>query len=203
LNEQHPARPGFYCYSESKQGAEDAVEGFRVAPMIARFVNVYGPGDRHFSRIVPKLLRCFARNEAVALTRGNGDTVLDYLYIDDAVDALIALASRGTSRRKVTTAEAFNFGVAGNNPVSVKQLARMASMAFDGRRREIIAPRSPVEPVMVKFLDPSKAKQVLGWSAKVRLEDGLTRTSAWYREHLDALAPLEDVVPVSFPLAFA
>jgi UDP-glucose 4-epimerase len=95
-----PASPGFYCYSESKQRAEAAVEGYQMARMIARFVNVYGAGDRHFMRIVPKLLRCFIRGETVELARGGGDTVLDYLYVDDAVDGLVALASRVANRSR-------------------------------------------------------------------------------------------------------
>jgi hypothetical protein len=56
---------------------------------------------------------------------------------------------------------------------------------------------------MIKYLDPSTANKLLAWNEHRGLRDGLVRT-AWYRGHLDALAPLEDVAPVSFSLpAFA
>lgn len=193
LREDDPARPGFYKYSESKVAAERVFSEGDTPRAIGRFVNVYGPGDRHFSRVIPRFTRSLIRNEALALTRGTGGTVLDYLYVDDAVDALIALYVETHSRAAAHTgAEVFNFGVAGNHPVTVTALARLMSVEFDGRVRELRIPADPIEPPVTKYLDPSKAHQRLGWHAKVSLAKGLPTTMAWYRSHLHQLHQLED-----------
>src|ERR1700752_519495 len=73
LPETAPLRAGFYEYTASKQQAEQELRNaVGLRRIIGRFVNVYGPGDRHFSRIVPKTIRQLLQGEPLALSRGNG-----------------------------------------------------------------------------------------------------------------------------------
>jgi nucleoside-diphosphate-sugar epimerase len=60
---------------------------------VARLVNIYGPGDTHWSRIVPGNIRRALQNQRPRLTSGPaGEAVREYLFVDDAVVALQALA---------------------------------------------------------------------------------------------------------------
>ena len=74
-------------------------------------MNVYGPGDRHFSRIVPRTVRQLLRHDTVRLSRSSGATILDFLYVDDAVAGLRALAERVMSSGGDVNADVFNFGI--------------------------------------------------------------------------------------------
>jgi nucleoside-diphosphate-sugar epimerase len=191
LREGDEQRPGHYVYTESKQKAERAVINSGVRSGIARFVNVYGPGDRHFSRIVPGTIRRLLRRQPIRLTRGDGTTVLDYLFVQDAVEALVSLA--GFVQHGVSTSPAvFNFGVGAEHALDVVHLIGKVSHAFDGCERAIEFPQTTSEPRMVKFLDSTKATSVLGWRAKTLLDDGLSPTVDWYRRHISTVRHFED-----------
>jgi nucleoside-diphosphate-sugar epimerase len=194
LREADPFRAGVYRYSESKQQAEAIVKeskGFDA--VIGRFVNVYGPGDRHFSRIVPRTIRQLLKGEPPCLSRGNGDTVLDFLHVDDAVEGLLALSAHvGSPRSSTPRDNVFNFGIGSGHALTIRDLVRKISLCFDRPSREPKVPERPSEPAMVKYLDPTRALHVLGWSPQTRLEHGLPPVVAWYKENLAKIDPLED-----------
>jgi nucleoside-diphosphate-sugar epimerase len=192
LNEEDAPNPGLYMYSESKQGAEKAVRDDTANAVIGRFVNVYGPGDRHFSRIIPRTIRQLLQNEQIALTRGNGETVLDYLFVEDAIEGFIAMAQFITDNTRSGDPQVFNFGVGGQHPVSVRKLVEMISNSYDGTSRELEFPDPPPERPITKFLDPSKAQKLLNWRPSYELNTGLPRTLSWYRDNLKAIEHLED-----------
>lgn len=192
LKETDLLRKGFYTYTESKQKAERefcAAKGIRG--VIGRFVNVYGPGDRHFSRIIPKTIRLLLRDRPLALSRGDGSTVLDFLYVDEAVNGLMQLASY-TSKQHESVPQIFNFGIGSRNAVSMRDLVSRISVIYDNQTRAVEAKTPTIEPPTVKFLDSAKAQELLKWRPEVFLESGLRRTIDWYRNHIDDLAHLED-----------
>lgn len=193
LAETAPLRAGFYEYTASKQQAEQELrnaEGLRR--IIGRFVNVYGPGDRHFSRIVPKTIRQLLQGEPLALTRGDGSTVLDFLYVDEAVDAFLLLAEHAAIH-DYRTPEVFNFGIGSTNATSIRKLVHKISDVYDGNPRDIIVNDATLEPPTVKFLDATKARTALKWTPQVFLNAGLKKTIDWYRLHLNDLTHLEDL----------
>src|SRR4051795_12418514 len=59
---------------------------------VTRLANVYGPGDLNWSRLVPDTARALARGER-PLIRSDGTPRRDYLYVDDAVEAYLAVAA--------------------------------------------------------------------------------------------------------------
>jgi nucleoside-diphosphate-sugar epimerase len=199
LREETPLRQGFYVYTETKQRAEDIVVNSASDAVIGRFVNIYGPGDRHFSRIIPRTIRQLSEGCEAALSRGNGSSVLDFLFITDAVDGFMRMADLdmdldldGRGSRAGSERPVFNFGVGDGHALPVRDLVRMIGSCFDGRERDPALPAAPAEPEMVKYLDPSKAMRRLGWKPKIRLPEGLRITLEWYRANIHAMAPLED-----------
>lgn len=144
--------------------------------------NLYGPGDDFdpaWSHVIPALIRKFVeaceRGDEEVEVWGTGRVTREFLYIDDAAEAIVAAAEayEGT--------EPVNLG--SGEEVSIRELAeRIARMTgFAGRLRW-----DPTKPdgQPRRLVDSSRAERALGWRARVSLDEGLERTIAWYREHL-------------------
>jgi CDP-glucose 4,6-dehydratase len=184
LKEEDPCVEGEFKYSESKVLAEREVlklEALYDLPTVrCRFVNLYGPGDRHFSRVIPKTIRHLINGEQPSLTRNDGSTILDYMHVEDAVSALIRAAEHGTSIR----GEVFNFGIGDDNPRSAFDIVKLVSHLFDGQERTPTL-LTPVEPrTKKKFLDSAKARRSLDWRPTRELDEGLVETIDWYRNNI-------------------
>jgi CDP-glucose 4,6-dehydratase len=154
---------------------------------IARCGNIYGGGDLNWSRIVPGTIRSLWHGQRPQI-RSNGLYTRDYIYVQDVVDAYIALAERCTDDG--VRGEAFNFSP--QTRLSVLEIARTVQRLMN---------RPDLEPEILdqargeirdQYLDSSKAHQRLEWTARYNLEDGLAETIAWYRRFLEAQAPLPD-----------
>jgi len=148
---------------------------------VARCGNIYGGGDLNWSRIVPGTIRSVWNNERPVI-RSNGLFTRDYIFVDDVVDAYLALAEQ--CDRAGVAGEAFNFSP--ESRVSVIDITRAIQRLMK---------RTDLEPVILdqvraeirdQYLDSGKAKARLGWRARHSLDQGLTQTIAWYRSFLDA-----------------
>ena len=148
---------------------------------IVRAGNLYGPGDLHWSRLIPGMIRARLRG-AQPVLRSTGRAVRDWLFVDDAVDAYLAIAERAGDVG--VRGEAFN--VSKGAPFSVLEVCAKIDTAlgifepphhFEGRAEA-------EGEIPAQSLDPSKAEQRLGWTAKVDLDAGLAITAAWYRDML-------------------
>jgi UDP-glucose 4-epimerase len=108
-----------------------------------------------------------------------GGQLRDFTYIDDAVEAFL-LAAAG----EASNGEAFNVG--GPSVVSLKELADLLiDVSGVG---EYVVRSFPVERKRIDigdyFADDQRIRSALGWEPKVSLRDGLSRTVAFYRDHL-------------------
>lgn len=173
--------PAANLYSSSKAGADLAVQGyartFGMRASVCRFMNTYGPGDRHTSRLVPRGLQLLGSNAEYNFgDRDDGSTRLDFLYVGDMALAYLAVAEHLDQAE----GDVFNFGSGRSN--SVHEVATILSRAFDGSTRDPIFQGTPRRPCCHKWLDIQKAEKVLGWKPKVNLEEGLARTVKWYRD---------------------
>jgi CDP-glucose 4,6-dehydratase len=146
---------------------------------ITRCGNLFGGGDLNFSRLVPGTIRHALRGERPVL-RSDGSPLRDYLHVDDAVDAYLTIAER--LHDADVAGEAWN--VSCEQPQSVLEMTQRVLAA---------AGRADLEPVVLgearyeipnQYLSASKLRDRLGWQPAVGLEEGLSRTVAWYRTHL-------------------
>ena len=92
-----------YPYDVSKACADLIARSYAATyalPVaVTRFANVYGPGDVNWSRLVPDTARALVRGER-PVVRSDGTPERDYLYVDDAVHAYLAIAGLpGPGRR--------------------------------------------------------------------------------------------------------
>ncbi len=148
----------------------------RIATL--RLTNVYGEADLNFDRLVPETAIAVADGRAPHL-RTDGAPRRDFLHIDDAVAAYLAVAD--VLARGDGAGEAFNGG--GERPYSVREVVDLTCEVGGGGLAAEYAPELPAGEVLDRYLDSTKLHALTGWEPAVDLRTGLTRTVGWYREH--------------------
>ncbi len=184
IEETFSPLPAANLYAASKAAADLALQGyvqtFDLPAGACRFMNTYGPGDANLSRLVPRALDNLRNDRPYDFgDRDDGTSELDFLFIGDMVSAYLALAEwllegRDAHGRDRTVNPVFNVGT--GIATSVSDVARLASLAFDGTHRDPIFRGAPKTRLVRKLLSAEKAAQVLGWRALTDLESGLALT---------------------------
>ena len=160
-----------------QQQAYHAQHGFASAYLL--LANLYGPGDDFHpdsSHVIPALIRKFvaaAESGAPSVEIwGSGEATREFLYVDDAVDAILLAAER------IETPQAVNIGT--GREISICQLAECIARetGFEG---ELTWDRTRPDGQARRALDVTAARARLGWSAATTLEEGLRATIAWWR----------------------
>lgn len=152
---------------------------------VTRFANLYGGGDLNRSRLVPEAVSAALAGRAPVI-RSDGSPERDFLYVEDAVEAYLAIA--GALDGDGAAGEAFNAG--SGEPHSVAEVVSMiCRVAGSDAEPDIRGHGTPAGEIDRQFVDSSKLRELTGWRPRVELEDGLRRTVEWYREHPAALAP--------------
>ncbi len=146
---------------------------------IARCGNIYGGGDLNWSRIVPGTIRAALENRPPVL-RSDGSNIRDYIYVEDVVDAYLALAER--SHEAGIRGEAFNFSP--ESRVSVLAITRAVLKAMGREDLQPIVEGKAQAEIQDQYLDSAKARNRLGWAPNHDLAAGLDLTLPWYRAYL-------------------
>ena len=143
---------------------------------VFRLALVYGPGQRA-SFLVPALIDAFL--EGKSFTIKNGEAARDVIHVDDVVDALISAEGRAD-----LAGEVINIGTGVEHPTAA--LGRLIARLTDAEDRLVVdnIPGVGDQPHFCGRVD--KARELLGWQAKIPLKDGLKRTIAWYRQDRQA-----------------
>jgi CDP-glucose 4,6-dehydratase len=151
---------------------------------VTRFANLYGGGDVNGSRLVPEAVAAALAGRA-PVVRSDGSPERDFLYVEDAVAAYLAIAAalgRGEGR-----GEAFNAG--GGRPHRVLDVVRLiCRLAGTEIEPDVRGEGTPAGEIDRQWVDATKLRELTGWEPSVALEEGLRRTIAWYRAHPSALA---------------
>ena len=143
-----------------------------------RFGNVYGPRqDPHGDAGVVAIF-CGRILEKRPLTVfGDGLQTRDYVYVGDVARAVWLAATKPIPGKGRLDARAFNIGT--GRGTSVLEIAKSLQTAAQSDRPIEFAPRRPGEQ-QESFVDPGKARELLGWVPEVALAEGLANTYAWF-----------------------
>lgn len=178
---------------EASKAAADLIarsywSSYGLPVAVTRFANIYGGGDLNFSRLIPEAVSA-ALDGRPPVLRSDGSPERDFLYVEDAVSAYLAIAA-GLDGGDGVRGEAFNAGGGRSYPVRevVEIIARLSGT---GVEPDIRGKGNPEGEIDKQFVDPTKLRERLGWEPAVGLEEGLGRTMEWYREHPEARAPAE------------
>ncbi len=175
---------------EASKAAADLIarsywHSYGLPVAVTRFANTYGGGDLNFSRLIPEAVSAALSGRAPVL-RSDGSPERDFLYVEDATAAYLAIAD-GLDRADVR-GHAFNAGGGRSYPVN-DVVAMIARLSGSGVGPEIRGSGNPEGEIDRQYVDPAKLTQTLGWSPAVELEAGLERTIEWYRGHPESWAP--------------
>lgn len=175
-----PSRP----YETSKAAADLLAQSYAdtygLPVEIPRFVNLYGPGDLNFSRLVPKVIKDILENTHPKVW--DLGSVRDFLFIEDSVNAFLVLSQKlkNKQKNKVT-----NFG--SGNPMNVVDLVKKI-IALSGNENIKLkieqTPKLRKKEIQKQFVSIKKAKTEFDWSPTFSLDKGLLKTLDWYREIL-------------------
>ncbi len=155
---------------------------FGVRACSLRLTNVYGPRQliRHNRQgFIGWFIRLAIEGREIQIF-GDGSQLRDFVYVDDAVDAFLRAGATD-----VCDGDVFNVG--GDEPISHKNLvALLLDAAGGGSVRYVEWPADKKRIDIGSFYtDSSKFRHAVGWQPRVALREGLQRTIAFYRQHLD------------------
>ena len=178
--EDFALRP-LYPYDVSKAATDMIARSYAVTydmPVaVTRLANVYGGGDPNPSRIVPDTILALTEGKRPVI-RSDGSPERDYLYIEDAVDAYLAIAESLDDR--ANWGRAWNAGT--GTPVSVRALVdRLIGVAGAELEPDVQGAGTPHGEIDRQFLDSRAIREDLGWRPRWDLDRGLAATWDWYR----------------------
>jgi dTDP-glucose 4,6-dehydratase len=169
-------------YDESKRFAEALVMAYHryhgVDTRIARIFNTYGPRMRmDDGRVVPNFV-CQALRGDPLTVYDEGKRTRSFCYISDQVEGLVRL---------LFSEEIEPVNIGNPDEMTILEFAHKV-LEVTGSDSEITfvkpADERTADDPQVRCPDISKARQVLGWTPKIPLEEGLKRTAAYFRERL-------------------
>jgi CDP-glucose 4,6-dehydratase len=189
--EDAPLAP-VYPYDVSKAAADLITRSywhtFELPVAVTRLANVYGGGDLNRARLIPETIGAALHGRAPVL-RSDGSPERDFLYVDDAVAAYLAIRGAISSARPGARGEPFNAGSGEARRVG-DVVATICRLAGTGVSPEIRGAGVPANEIDRQWLDSAKLARLTGWRPETSLEDGLRSTIEWYHERPDALARL-------------
>lgn len=182
--EDFPLQPE-YPYDVSKAAADMLARSYartyELPVAVTRLANVYGGGDANFSRIVPDTAQALVKGDR-PVVRSDGTPQRDYIHVEDAVSAYLAVAD--SLSRPELRGRAWNAGA--GEPVAVIDIVRRL-IEVSGRELEpdVRGSGTPHGEIDRQWLDSSAIRSELGWRPEWDLDRGLAEAYGWYAEHLD------------------
>ena len=187
---EHPQRESYWgnvnpigprsSYDEAKRFSEALTVAYRethgVNTAIARIFNTYGPRMRSDDgRVIPTFISQALRAEPITVT-GDGTQTRSVCYVDDTVEGILRLAGSDHA-----------------GPMNIGSQEEMRVIDIAACVRDITRSGSPIcyieRPVDdpdVRRPDTSLARQVLGWTPRTPLHQGLGKTIPWFAAQLTA-----------------
>jgi UDP-glucose 4-epimerase len=178
MTEEHPTYP-MTVYGASKLAGECYTRAFYQTygypTVVMRPFNTYGPNCHHegdSGEVIPKfLLRCMVGKPMIVF--GDGAQTRDFTYVTDtAAGILMAAFARGV------TGETINLG--GGKEISIKELANEVARVVSRPSAPVIHDRPRPGDVLRLYADTTKARELMGFQAKIGLREGLSALRDWY-----------------------
>ena len=186
VDEEHVTTQGSvgearWTYAVSKLAGEHMARAYYdelgLPTVAVRPFNVYGPGQIGGGAIRAFIETALEGRDLVI--HGDGSQIRAWCYVDDMVEALLLALEHPDA-----VGESFNIGNA-RSAVTIYDLAQRIKRLTECPGELVFRPLHYTD-VELRIPNVDKARQLLGFEAKVELDDGLARTIAWYREKLGA-----------------
>src|SRR6266498_1121551 len=165
-------------YDEAKRFAEAITMAYHryhnLDTRIVRIFNTYGPRMRmRDGRVVPNFITQALKDEPLTVY-GQGEQTRSFQYVDDLVTGLHLL---------LESQEHLPVNIGNPHEMTVLQFAKKI-LELTGSKSTIVYKPLPEDDPQVRQPDITKAKKILNWEPKVKLEEGLLKTIEYFRAHL-------------------
>lgn len=174
---------GRFPYDVSKSCADlitrSYFHSFALPVAVTRCGNLYGGGDLNFSRIVPGTIQSVLAGRAPVI-RSDGSPVRDYIYVQDAARANVAIAER-LLKDKSIAGQAFN--ISNDAPVSVLTMVDEILKHMQRSDLKPVVEGLATREIQAQYLSSERIRG-LGWAPRYSLSEGLGLSIDWYRKHL-------------------
>ena len=158
---------------------------FKLPIVITRFSNIYGPGQLNFTALIPDSIRSSILNKKFII-RGNGESIRDYIYIDDIVDVYKLLSKKLYINPKKYSGEIFNAGT--NTPHKTKEIIKKIFL-HKGKINEFkkitddMKTNKTTGELSIQYMDYKKLKKYFGWKPKSEFKTNLPKIYNWYESY--------------------
>ena len=165
------------CYDEGKRCAEtlffDYHRQLALPIKVARIFNTYGPRMHHADgRVVSNFIVQALAGEPITIY-GDGSQTRSFCYVDDLIEGFVRLMDTDDG-----VTGPINIG----NPCefTIRELAE-TTLRMVGGTSQIVTKPLPRDDPKQRRPDVTRARELLGWSPTVELEEGLARTIDYFR----------------------
>jgi CDP-glucose 4,6-dehydratase len=172
-----------YPYDVSKAATDLIARSYwhthRLPVAVTRLANIYGGGDRNFSRLIPETVTAVLDGRRPVI-RSDGSPERDFLYVEDAPDAYLAVAEALAEGK--AGGEAFNAGWGMPHPI--REVVDLICELGPGEiGPDYQGSGNPSGEIDRQYLDSTKIRAQIGWEPRVDLREGISRTLDWYGAH--------------------
>jgi len=144
--------------------------------------SIYGEDDDPDKFITRAIIACLNNAESLPLTPG--EQKRDFIYVEDAVEALVTLVKHYTSLHSDTTVPYQRYSVGSGMAITIREVMQLIRR-LSGSHTQLAFGAVTYRPHEVMFSQADLTKmRALGWSPRFSLEDGLKRTVEWWRIRL-------------------
>ena len=165
-------------YDEAKRFAEAMTMAYHryhgLNTRIVRIFNTYGPGMRlRDGRVVPNFIMQALKGEPLTVY-GEGQQTRSFQYVDDLIAGINLL---------LKTDHHLPVNIGNPHEMTVLEFAKKI-VELTGSKSSIVFKPLPEDDPQVRQPDITKARKILGWEPKVKLEEGLLKTIEYFRSQL-------------------
>lgn len=177
-----------WTYAVSKLAGEHLVHAYHrqhgLPTVTVRPFNVYGPGQ-----VGEGAIQIFIRkalDDEDIFIFGDGSQIRAWCYVDDMVDGLFSALFHPRA-----VGESFNIGNA-RAVTTILGLAETVCRVLGSKSRIVFRDALSAD-IELRIPSVSKARELIGFQARVDLHEGIERTAAWYRENRRMLPELSSI----------
>lgn len=177
-----------WTYAVSKLAGEHLTHAYHrqyeLPTVTVRPFNIYGPGQIGEGAIQIFIRKALVNDDIYIF--GDGNQIRAWCYVDDMVEGILLALTR-----EEAIGESFNIGNA-RAVTTIYGLAQVVCRVLNSKSNIIF--RDPLSAdIELRIPSVDKAKQLIGYQAKVDLDEGISRTAEWYCQHMKELPELPEL----------